>query len=190
LYFESIHPFEDGNGRLGRAIAEKVLAQSVGHPTLTALAATILIRRKSYYAALEAANKQNDLTVWLSWFAGIVLEAQQRTEAQVEFLLDKTRLLDRLRGQWNDRQEKAVLRMLRAGPEGFEGGLSAGNYSTITGASSATATRDLSELVELKALVRTGERRHARYQLAIVLRRVRPVQIDRQGNLHPARSVK
>jgi Fic family protein len=56
LYFESIHPFEDGNGRIGRAIAEKSLAQSLGQPTLTALAATILARRKSYYEAREAAN--------------------------------------------------------------------------------------------------------------------------------------
>jgi len=183
LYFESIHPFEDGNGRLGRAISEKALAQSVGHPTLTALAATILIRRKSYYEALEVANQANNLTPWLGWFAGIALEAQRRTEAQVDFLLDKTRLLDRLRGQLNARQEKAILRMLREGPEGFRGGLSAGNYATITGASPATATRDLADLVEKRALVRTGERRHARYDLAIVLRPVQAVQIDKDGNL-------
>lgn len=61
-YFESIHPFEDGNGRIGRALSEKALAQSVGHPTLTALAATILIRRKAYYEQLEAANKNNEIT--------------------------------------------------------------------------------------------------------------------------------
>src|SRR5205807_3181909 len=65
LYFESIHPFEDGNGRIGRAIAEKALAQGFGQPTLTALAATILLRRKAYYAALEAANKRNEVTAWL-----------------------------------------------------------------------------------------------------------------------------
>ena len=64
LYFESIHPFEDGNGRIGRAISEKALAQSAGRPTLTALAETILIRRKGYYAALEAANKSNEITNW------------------------------------------------------------------------------------------------------------------------------
>jgi len=58
LYFESIHPFEDGNGRIGRVIAEKSLAQSLGQPTLIALAATILARRTSYYQALEAANKK------------------------------------------------------------------------------------------------------------------------------------
>jgi Fic family protein len=183
LYFESIHPFEDGNGRLGRAISEKALAQSVGHPTLTALAATILIRRKSYYEALEVSNKSNNLTPWLCWFAGISLEAQKRTEAHVEFLLDKTRLLDRLRGELNERQEKAILRMLREGPEGFKGGLSAGNYVTITGASPATATRDLADLVEKKALYRLGERRHARYEIAVGLRPVPRVEIDAGGNL-------
>jgi len=168
LYFESIHPFEDGNGRLGRAVSEKALAQSVGHPTLTALAATILIRRKDYYEALEAANKYNDLTRWLCWFAGMALEAQLRTEAHIEFLLDKVKLLSRLRGELNPRQEKALQRMLREGPDGFKGGLSAGNYITITGASPATATRDLADLVEKKALYRIGTLRHARYEIAIV----------------------
>lgn len=183
LYFESIHPFEDGNGRIGRAISEKALAQAVGHPTLTALAATILLRRKAYYAELEAANKSNEVTRWLCWFAGLCLEAQKRATAQVEFLMDKARLLERLRGQLNARQEKAMLRMLREGPEGFRGGLSAGNYATITGASPATATRDLADLVEKEALWREGERRHARYHIAIVQRDVPRVEVDARGNL-------
>jgi Fic family protein len=185
LYFESIHPFEDGNGRIGRGIAEKALAQCFGHPTLTALAATILARRKTYYAALEAANKSNEVTAWLSWFAGIAIEAQRRTTAQVEFLIEKTRLVDGLRGQLNGRQEKAVLRMLREGPEGFKGGLSAGNYASITGASAATATRDLAGLVEKGALFRTGERRHARYHIAIAATKVSAVSVDEHGNLLP-----
>ncbi len=146
LWFESVHPFEDGNGRIGRAIAEKALAQGSGQPTPTALAATVLTRRKAYYDALEAANKQNEITAWLAWFAGIALEAQKRTAANVEFLIDKTKLLDRMRGQLNARQEKVLLRILQEGPEGFKGGLSAGNYVTISGASAATATRDLAEL--------------------------------------------
>jgi Fic family protein len=183
LYFESIHPFEDGNGRIGRAIAEKALAQSFGHPTLIALAATILSRRKAYYAALEAANKKNEVTAWLSWFAGIVIEAQRRTTARVEFLIEKTRLLDRLRSELNPRQEKALLRMLREGPEGFKGGLSAGNYATITGASAATATRDLADLVDKRALLRVGERRYARYRIAIPMQKVSPIVLDEQGNL-------
>ena len=163
LYFESIHPFEDGNGRIGRAISEKALAQSVGQPTLTALAATILIRRKEYYAALEAANQGNEITLWLKWFAGIVIEAQSRTAISIEFLIEKAKLLDRLRNQLNERQEKALLRILREGPEGFEGGLSAGNYAVISGASPATATRDLADMVDKGALLRRGEGRYTRY---------------------------
>ena len=177
----SIHPFEDGNGRIGRAISEKALAQCLGQPTLTALAATILIRRTTYYDALEAANKDTEVTSWLSWFAGIAIEAQHRTAARVEFLLDKTRLLDRLRGRLNERQEKALLRMLREGPEGFKGGLSAGNYIRITGTSSATATRDLADMVAKGALSRVGERRHVRYHLALPLRPVPPVTIGEDG---------
>ncbi len=181
LYFETIHPFEDGNGRLGRAIAEKCLAQTLGQPTLTALAATILGRRKSYYDALEAANKHNEITVWLAWFAAVAIEAQRRTIALVEFLIDKAKLFDRLRGQLNNRQEKVLLRMFREGPEGFKGGLSAGNYGTITGASPATATRDLVDLVAKGALVRAGERRHARYHLDIPLRAVRRLSLNERG---------
>jgi Fic family protein len=183
LYFESIHPFEDGNGRIGRAIAEEALAQSLGQPTLTALAATILAQRKSYYEALEAANKGNEITHWLMWFAGVAVEAQRRTIALVEFLIDKTKLLDQLKGQLNARQEKALLRMLREGPEGFRGGLSAGKYSTITGASPATTTRDLADLVTKGALVRDGERRYARYHLSVPLRPVPHVTLNEKGEL-------
>ncbi len=167
LWFESIHPFEDGNGRIGRAIAEKALAQSLSAPTLTALAETIHRHRKAYYAALELASQSNAIDLWLTWFADIVIEAQARTITRIRFLIDKTRLLDRLRGNINERQEKALLRMFREGPDGFAGGLSAGNYRTITDTSLATATRDLSDLVAKGALIRTGERRGARYHLAM-----------------------
>lgn len=167
LYFECIHAFEDGNGRIGRAIAEKALAQAAGQPSLTALSLTMQRRRASYYAQLEAANKTLDADVWLDWFADLVLEAQTYTIDWIEFLIAKTRLLDRLRGQLNARQEKALLRVLREGPDGFEGGLSAGNYTAITGAPPATARRDLAELVALGALRRSGERKGTRYWLVL-----------------------
>jgi Fic family protein len=163
LRFELIHPFEDGNGRLGRALAEKALAQGAQRPLLTGLATAILSHHKSYYTALERSNRTLDATEWLNWFAEMALEAQAGSLRQVEFLLAKTKLLDRLREQINPRQRKALLRMLEAGPKGFEGGMSAGNYSTITGASPATTTRDLTELTELGALERRGDRRYARY---------------------------
>lgn len=183
LYFESIHPFEDGNGRIGRAISEMALSQRLGQPTLTALAATLLLRRKAYYTAFEGANKNNHIT---SWFAGVTIEAQRRTIAHIEFLIEKTKLLASLRHQLNGRQEKTLLRMLRAGPDGFAGGLSANNHMTITGASPATATRDLSDLVAKGALLRTGKLRHARYYLPIPLRPVRMVTLDQNGDLRSA----
>jgi len=165
LYFECIHPFEDGNGRIGRAIAEKALAQGTGQPSLTALSLMIQRKRSEYYDQLEAANKTLDVNDWLNWFADTVLAAQDYTLHWLDFLLAKTKLLDRLRGQINERQEKALLRMMREGPEGFRGGLSAGNYSSITGAPAATARRDLAHLVELDALMRTGRLKVTRYWL-------------------------
>jgi Fic family protein len=167
LWFETIHPFEDGNGRLGRAIAEKALAQSLESPTLTALAATIHRRKKAYYTELQRASQSNQIDDWMSWFSDIVLEAQGRTIETINFLIEKIRLLDRLKGKINPRQEKALIRMMAEGLDGFAGGLSAQNYRTITDAASATATRDLADLVELGALERIGERRYARYHLKI-----------------------
>lgn len=167
LYFESIHPFEDGNGRIGRAISEKALAQGLGQPSLTALSVMIERRRKDYYKALEMAHADNEITDWLRWFADAVLEAQLHTQSWIDFLIAKAKLFDTLRGKLNARQEKALLRMMREGPDGFEGGLSAGNYSSITGAPPATARRDLAEMVELGALTRTGERKGTRYWLPI-----------------------
>lgn len=157
------------------------MAQSVGQPTLTALAATILIRRRDYYEQLEAANKQNEITPWLSWFAGTALEAQQRTQAQIAFVVAKVRLLNRLRGELNTRQEKVLLRMLDEGPGGFTGGLSAANYVAITRTSPATARRDLGNLVEIGALDRTGERKSTRYHLPIALMLIRAVTIAEDG---------
>lgn len=165
LYFESIHPFEDGNGRLGRALAEKSLAQNIGQPSLIALAFTIEQGRKAYYGQLEKHQRTLEITEWLVYFAETILEAQQVTLGRVTFYLSKAQFYDRFRGQFNERQEKAIARMFREGPAGFQGGLSAENYISITRTSRATATRDLHDLVEIGALTRTGERRHTRYSL-------------------------
>ena len=167
LWFESIHPFEDGNGRIGRAIAESALAGAISTPTFSALSKSLLKHRKDYYAMLEAASTTLMIDEWLSWFADRALEAQRSAEELVRFLIEKTRFMDRLRGALNERQEKVLLRMLAEGPEGFTGGLSAGNYATITGAPPSTTTRVLSDLVEKGALLRTGERKATRYVLNI-----------------------
>jgi Fic family protein len=165
LYFVSIHPFEDGNGRIGRAIAEKALAQCLGQPTLIAIAYTIERDKKAYYSALERANKQNEITTWLVYFAKTVVNAQNHTSTWIDFLIKKAKLYDRLRGQINLRQEKVLTRMFREGPDGFIGGLSAEKYIGITGAPRATVTRDLQDLVSKGALFRHGERKHTRYLL-------------------------
>ena len=85
----------------------------------------------------------------------------------IDYIIAKTRMLDMLRGEINERQEKAIIRLFDAGPDGFTGGLSAKNYMTITGATSATTTRDLSDLVTKRGLKRTGERKSTRYWLNI-----------------------
>ena len=167
LYFVCIHPFEDGNGRIGRAIAEKSLAENLGQPTLIALAYTIERSRRLYYEALERNNKDLEITDWLKYFAGTILEAQENTINRVDFYVAKAKFYQRFRGRLNERQEKVVARMFREGIDGFKGGLSAENYLNITKISRATATRDLQELVELGAFTKTGELRHTRYSLKL-----------------------
>jgi Fic family protein len=167
IYFESIHPFEDGNGRIGRAVSEKALAEGLGHPSLTMLSYEIHLRQKKYYEMLEGASKDIEISDWLVWFAEVVIAAQKHALNWIDFIIRKTKLLDKLRGAINERQEKGLLRMMKEGPRGFEGGLSASNYQRITGASPATARRDLSELVKLGALRRAGERKSTRYWLVL-----------------------
>ncbi len=148
LYFVCIHPFEDGNGRIGRALAEKSLAQNLGHPSLIALAYTIERKRKDYYAALERNNKDMEVTGWLQYFAETIIEAQSTTINRVDFYVAKAKFYERQRGQINERQAKVIARIFKEGINGFKGGLSAENYIAITGTSRATATRDLQDLVE------------------------------------------
>ena len=165
LYFESIHPFEDGNGRVGRAISEKALSQGLGRPVLLSLSRTIEANRKQYYAALGAGQQSNQITPWVRWFVDTALEAQIQAEEQIDFTLKKTRLFDRFRGRLNERQLQILRRMLAEGPKGFEGGMSAKKYMAVTGASKATATRDLQDLVEQGVLVPSGGGRSTRYNV-------------------------
>lgn len=169
LYFVSIHPFEDGNGRIGRALAEKSLAECLGEPTLIALSQTIEAKRKRYYQALEQNNKHIEITDWLIYFAQTVLEAQSHSLEIIDFLIEKTKFYDRARDFLNERQDKVIARLFREGPGGFKGGLSAENYISITGTSRATATRDLQDLVEKKLLLKVGELKGTRYHLNIKL---------------------
>ena len=167
LYFVCIHPFEDGNGRISKSLAEKSLAQSLNQPTLISLAYTIERAKKDYYAGLERNNKDIEITDWIVYFAKTVLDAQANTHKRIEFIIEKTKLYGSLREQMNPRQEKVIERMFREGIDGFKGGLSAKNYIAITSAPRATVTRDLNNLVAIGALVKTGQLKHTRYYLNI-----------------------
>ena len=168
LYFESIHPFEDGNGRIGRAIAEKALSQGTGYPVFLSLSRTIEEHKKDYYNALETAQKTNEITPWIAYFVGVTREAQRYAEEQINFTLKKTRFFDRFTDQLNERQLKVIRRVMEEGPAGFEGGINAGKYGSITKASKATATRDLRNLLEKGALVPLeGGGRSTRYRVDI-----------------------
>ena len=167
LYFESIHPFEDGNGRIGRAIAEKALSQNLARPVLFSLSRSIESNKKAYYEHLQQAQRSNDITDWIAYFAQTILEAQIEAENEITFTLKKARFFDTHKGKLNPRQEKAIKRMLEEGPHGFEGGMNARKYVSITGASSATATRDLQDLVNKEILKAVGGGRSSRYELII-----------------------
>ncbi|MVN21741.1 Fic family protein [Mucilaginibacter arboris] len=165
LYFESIHPFKDGNGRIGRAIAEKALSQSLKRPVMLSLSKTIEKNKKAYYEELKKAQCTLEITDWIKYFATVTLEAQVDAKLMVQFSLKKARYFEQYKNQLNDRQLKAVNKMLDKGAEGFEGGMTAKKYMAITGASKATATRDLQYLYEIGALVVEGAGRSVRYGL-------------------------
>ncbi len=167
VWFEKIHPFEDGNGRVGRAISDHALSQSLGRPTFACLAAAIDASRDGYYDALEAVGRGNlDLGGFFDYFTAAIVHAQEIALAEVAFVLDKTRFHDRYGDRLNERQRKVIARVFAQGRAGFAGGLSARNYVSIARCSPATATRDLAALRDMGALVSSGRGRALRYEIS------------------------
>lgn len=177
-YFVSLHPFEDGNGRIARGLAEKALAQALGRPSLLALSHSIQADRKGYYRVLEANNKHNAVDGWLLYFAQTVLRAQARSIGLVEFLVAKAKFFQQHQADLNDRQAKAIARVLQEGPNGFKGGLSTQKYLAITATSRATATRDLQDLVEKQILGQSGTGKSTRYEVILNLKTLNQVAGD------------
>ena len=167
LYFETIHPFEDGNGRIGRVLAEKALSQTLVRPVMLSLSRKIEAERKMYYNSLETAQKGNDITKWVRYFVQTIVDAQTETRHMLDFTLKKTRFLERFKDKLNDRETKVIGRMLEEGPDGFDGGMTAKKYISIAKTSKATATRDLQHLAEIGCLVASGGGRSTSYQLSI-----------------------
>lgn len=165
LYFESIHPFEDGNGRIGRILSEKALMQSIGFPIPISLSVSIEATRKKYYKELKRAQTSLEINNWLTYFLKIVERAIQHTEQVIDLTLFKTTLFDEFKERLNHRQKKVLVKLFNAEPSGFEGGLTAKKYGSITKASKATATRDLQQLKEWKILRSIGSGRSVSYHL-------------------------
>jgi Fic family protein len=165
LYFESLHPFEDGNGRIGRALSEKVLSQWLGRPAMLSLSRAVEADRSGYYSALKQAQRTMNITGWIGWFVQTLLNAQEETENEIEFTLKKVRLFDRIGHELNTRQLKVVKRILEEGPDGFQGGMTAKKYIAITKTTKPTATRDLQDLVAKGIFVSAGGGRNTHYTI-------------------------
>lgn len=169
LYFETIHPFEDGNGRIGRAIAEKALSQGIGRPVLLSLSKAIEEKKSDYYEALQKAQSSNEITAWINYFVKTTLIAQTDSEEMIEFTLKKTQFFDKYEDVLSERQTKVIRRMLEEGPTGFQGGMNATKYGSITNVSKATATRDLQDLLRVGAIALIGKAggRSTKYQVSL-----------------------
>lgn len=168
-WFESIHPFEDGNGRVGRAIADLAIAQQM-RPRLRlwSLSRQLQIGRSTYYDRLNQLQRgDGDATAWVAWFAEQVACAARSAEQVIDAALLKQRFWDAHAAHVNERQRKVLQRLLDAGDGGFEGGLNAAKYIQITGASKPTATRDLADLVAGGQVWSTGAGRAVRYYVAV-----------------------
>ncbi|MEY4713149.1 MAG: hypothetical protein RIS88_2599 [Pseudomonadota bacterium] len=171
LWFEAVHPFEDGNGRVGRALSEMALAQDLKtDQRLWSLSQQMWLDRAGYYDHLQAATGQPrlDVTPWVQWFVGCVEKAADAAWEQMQSAMRKTRFWAVLREHYphlTATQNKAVNKLYDAGPEGFEGGMSTEKYVNLCGVSRATAYRELKALCDLGLLTQTGVGRATRYRL-------------------------
>lgn len=150
--FVTIHPFEDGNGRIARALTDMALAQDDSQKhRYYSLSSQIMEERDSYYDILEACQKgESDITPWLVWFLECFSRAIDRSEAILSGVIKKATFW-RMHAQasLNERQRKVINKLLDAGPDGFEGGLTTRKYAAMAKVSKPTALRELTRLLEL-----------------------------------------
>jgi Fic family protein len=147
LWFVTIHPFDDGNGRIARAIADMVLARSEqSAQRFYSMSAQIRHERKAYYAILEATQKGNlDITDWLGWFLDCLGRSIESAEITLAAVLKKARFWDKFSGTgFNDRQRRIVNQLLN----GFEGKLTSSKWAKLAKCSQDTALRDIEDLVQ------------------------------------------
>lgn len=170
LWFVTLHPFDDGNGRLTRAITDMALAQSENNSRrMIAVSSSILENRSSYYDILEKTQSGTmDITAWLVWFLSQLGVAIGKAELGMQTVLFKAQYWKKYNHiTITDRQRKALNKLLDAGPGGFEGGMTTRKYASINSVSKPTATRELTDLLD-KGMLTTGpgKGRSANYILA------------------------
>lgn len=169
FWFVTLHPFDDGNGRLTRAITDLALAQGEQQSIrFYAMSASILDDRVGYYRILETSQKDGlDITAWLQWFLSTLLKSLEQALARIDRVLAKARFWQAHRGQaLSAEQIKVLNRLLDGNERGFEEGISAAQYQAVAKVSKATATRHLSDLLEKGCLMRLpGSGRSTRYQI-------------------------
>ena len=165
VWFVTIHPFDDGNGRVARAIADMLLARSEqSAQRFYSMSAQIRLERDSYYDILEVTQKGDlDITNWMQWFLGCLDRAIKGAENTLSGILRKARFWESIRGQsLNERQRKVINRML----DGMEGKLTSSKWAKLTKSSPDTALRDINDLVQDGILVRNpGGGRSTSYSL-------------------------
>jgi Fic family protein len=155
LWFVTLHPFDDGNGRIARAIADMVLARSERSPQrFYSMSAQIRHERRGYYEILEATQKGDlDITAWLEWFLDCLGRAFTHAETMLEAVLKKARFWDKYAGAaFNDRQRKIVNQLLN----GFEGKLTSSKWAKLAKCSQDTALRDIEDMVRKGVLKKDG----------------------------------
>jgi len=170
LWFETIHPFEDGNGRLGRALVDMAIAQDVGSSTrLFSLSHQLLDARAAYHEALNSAQRGSlDVTAWVQWFTQAFAASCVNSRAVVKQAMAKAAFWQRAAIDGiTPRQRKVLKRLIDAGDGGFLGGMTADKYCKLTGVSKATATRDLAQLLQLGLLIVEGVGKATHYAVNV-----------------------
>jgi len=177
IWFVIIHPYDDGNGRIARAITDYILSQNTSSTQfkLYSISTAINSDRKGYYDSLDKTtnlflNKGYDLTSWILWHLGVLNNAMQQALKNIEYLVQKTKFWDKHRNRpLNERQMKVLNKILDMGSENFEGGLNTKKYISLTKVSKATAVRDITQLVEFGCIEQIEQTcgRNVKYRVVV-----------------------
>lgn len=169
FWFVTIHPFEDGNGRIARALTDMALAQDDSQKhRYYSLSSQIMEERESYYDILEACQKgDSDITPWLAWFLECFSRAIERSETILSEVIAKANFWRiHAEASLNERQRKVINKLLDAGPDGFGGGLTTRKYASMAKVSKVTAFREINRLLELGLIKQNpGKGRSVSYNL-------------------------